>query len=225
MRRRGAREHKVLWHPQFEDFARYYSFTPRACQPYRARTKGKVENGVKYVKRNALAGRRFTSWDDLNDWLERWSVEVADLRLHGITHERPAERFAHEQLTPLGTRAPYRYERVQTRRVANDALVTVGAARYSVPVAYIGQTVSVHESLGHYEFFHHDRLIACHQKAARHSVVMEPTHYAGLLRTGGGKPLASPPRFDPYFGGLGEVMVRDLKLYEAVSSSQGGEVR
>jgi transposase len=124
----GRRESKVLWHPLFEDFARYYGFTPRACQPYRARTKGKVESGVKYVKRNALAGRRFTSWEELNDWLERWSAEVADLRIHGTTHERPIERFAREQLTPLGTRPPYRYERVQLRRVANDALVAVGAA-------------------------------------------------------------------------------------------------
>ena len=102
----GRREHKVLWHPQFEDFARYYGFTPRACQPYRARTKGKVESGVKYVKRNALAGRRFTSWEDLNDWLERWSAEVADTRIHGTTYERPVDRFAREQLTPLGTRPP-----------------------------------------------------------------------------------------------------------------------
>ena len=58
----GRREHKVLWHPPFEDFPRYYGFTPQACQPYGARTKGKVESGVKYVKRNALAGRRFASW-------------------------------------------------------------------------------------------------------------------------------------------------------------------
>jgi len=221
----GRREHKVLWHPQFEDFARYYGFTPRACQPYRARTKGKVENGVKYVKRNALAGRRFKSWEDLNDWLERWSVEVADRRVHGTTHERPIDRFACEQLTPLGTRSPYRYERVQTRRVANDALVTVGAARYSVPVEFVGQTVSVHEDIGHYEFFHQQRLIARHQKALRHSVVMEPAHYAGLLRAGAKESPGAPPRFDPYFGGLGEVMVRDLKLYELVSQSEGGEMR
>jgi transposase len=58
----GRREHKVLWHLQFVDFAGYYDFIPRACQPYRARTKGKVECGVKYVKRNVLAGRRFASW-------------------------------------------------------------------------------------------------------------------------------------------------------------------
>ena len=71
----GRSENKVLWHPLFEDFARYYGFTPRACQPYRARTKGKVESGVKYVKRNALAGRRFHSWDELNGWsagASRW---------------------------------------------------------------------------------------------------------------------------------------------------------
>jgi hypothetical protein len=172
----GRREHKVLWHPLFEDFARYYGFTARACQPYRARTKGKVENGVKYVKRNALAGRRFGSWEDLNAWRERWSSEVADLRIQGTTQERPIDRFAHEQLTPLGTRPPYHYERVPTRRVANDALVTIGAARYSVPVEFVGQTVSVYQGVGHYEFFHHQRLIARHQKAARHSVVMEPKH-------------------------------------------------
>jgi transposase len=66
----GGRENKVLWHPLFEVFARYYGFTPQACQPYRARTKGKVESGVKYNKRNALLGRRFSSWEELNGWLE-----------------------------------------------------------------------------------------------------------------------------------------------------------
>jgi transposase len=221
----GRSENKVLWHPLFEDFARYYGFTPRACQPYRARTKGTVESGVKYVKRNALAGRRFTSWDDLNQWLARWSAEVADLRVHGTTHERPIDRFAQEQLTPIAARPPYRYERVRLRIVANDALVAVGAARYSVPVEYIGATVSVHESTGLYEFFYKDKLIASHPKAARHSVAMDPAHYAGLLRVGRASRTGSPPRFDPYFGGFGEVMVPDLALYEAVSASAGGENR
>jgi transposase len=221
----GRSENKVLWHPLFEDFARYYGFTPRACQPHRPRTKGKVESGVKYVKRNALAGRRFNSWDELNDWLERWSMEVADLRIHGTTHERPIDRFVREQLTSLASRPPYRYQRVQMRQVANDALVALGAARYSVPVEYVGQTVSVQESATHFEIFHQDRLIARHAKAARHSVVMEPAHYAGLLRAGRSLSPTAPPRFDPYFEGFGEVMVRDLKLYEAISQSEGGEAR
>jgi hypothetical protein len=57
----------------------------------------------------------------------------------------------------------------------------------------------------------------------RHSVVMEPAHYAGLLRAGSNKSAGTPqPRFDPYFGQFGEVMVRDLKLYEIISQSEGG---
>jgi len=71
---------------------------------------------------------------------------------------------------------------VRLRRVANDALVEVGAARYSVPVEYVRLIVSVHESTDHYEIFHQDRLVARHQKAARYSVLMEQAHYAGLLR-------------------------------------------
>jgi hypothetical protein len=179
---------------------------------------------VKYVKRNALIGRRFGSWDELNDWLERWSGEVADLRVHGTTHERPIDRFAREHLTPLGNRPPYRYERVRLRRVANDAMVAVEATRYSVPVEYVGLTVSVQESADHYEFFHQDLLVARHRKSARYNVVMDPTHYAGLLRVGR-QAAAVPPRFDPGFARLGEVMVRDPALYEAISQSQGGAPR
>jgi hypothetical protein len=178
----GRQAGSVLWHRVFEDFARYYGVTPRACQPYRARTKGKVESGVKYVKANALAGRQFASWEHLNGWLEEWCLTIADQRVHGTTHERPIERFAREELTPLGSRPPYRYERVRHRPVPADALVAIDAARYSVPVAYVGATVAVHETPTHYELFHGSECIARHAKAARHGVAMEPAHYAGLLR-------------------------------------------
>jgi transposase len=49
----GRRERQVLCHPLFEDFARYYGFTTRACQPSRAQTKGEAEFGVKYFRRNS----------------------------------------------------------------------------------------------------------------------------------------------------------------------------
>lgn len=218
----GRRERHVLWHPVFEDFARTYGFTPRACQPYRAQTKGKVESGVKYVKRNALAGRRFGSWDALNAWLEEWTLTVADMRVHGTTHERPIDRFAHETLTPLGTRPPYRYERVQLRRVPSDALVAIAAARYSVPVQYVGMTVSVQETNTHYELFYEHTCIARHAKAPRHAVVMEPAHYRGLLRVPSHAAAAPPPpQWDPGYRQLGEVAVRELALYAAVANAGG----
>lgn len=102
----GRREREVHWHPVFHDVARDYGVTPRACQPDRARTKGTVESGVTYGKRNALAGRRVVSWDALTTWLEDGRATVADQRVHGTTHERPIERFARETLTPLGLRVP-----------------------------------------------------------------------------------------------------------------------
>lgn len=52
---------EVQWHPQFLDFARYWGFTPRLCRPYRAQTKGKVESGVKYVRRNFLCASAVVS--------------------------------------------------------------------------------------------------------------------------------------------------------------------
>jgi transposase len=131
----GRSAGQVLWHPRFEDFARYYGFTPRACQPYRARTKGKVESGVKYVKRNALAGRRFAHWAALEAWLEEWGTTVADVRVHGTTHERPLDRFARETLTPLASHPPYHYDAPRRRIVAADALVAIAAGRSLGPRA------------------------------------------------------------------------------------------
>lgn len=216
------RDRVIQWHPIFHDFVRYYGVTPRACQPYRARTKGKVESGVKYVKRNALAGRRFSSWEALNAWLDEWTTTVADQRIHGTTHERPIDRFAREALTPLGIRPPYRYERERLRRVPTDALVAIGAARYSVPVQYVGRTVSIQETTTHYEIFHEQTCIARHVKAPRHAVVMDHGHYAGLLRPAR-SPLAGPPQWDPLYHPLGEVMIRDLAGYAAIAE-EGGAV-
>lgn len=211
----------VLWHPRFEDFARYYGFTPRACQPYRARTKGKVESGVKYVKRNALAGRRFASWAALEGWLAEWAATVSDVRVHGTTHERPIDRFTRETLTPLGHQPPYHYTAPRRRIVAADALVAIAASRYSVPVRYVGQTVDVRETATHYHIVAGDTCIAQHAKAGRHAVVMEPAHYAGLLRPGAA-PVTEAPQWDPAYHALGAVEVRDLAIYETLSASGGG---
>lgn len=173
------------------------------------------------MKRNALAGRRFGSWEALQAWLEAWAVTVADRRVHGTTHERPIDRFAREGLTPLGARPPYRYERVRVRRVPTDALVALAAARYSVPVRYVGTTVTIHETGHHYEIFHGAHCIARHDKAPRHTVVMDPAHYEGLLRPGRGPSSPAPPQWDPGYRHLGEIAVRDLALYAALAEGGG----
>ena len=70
----------IHWHATYADFCGYFGVRPVACQPYRPQTIGKVESGVKYVVRNALAGKRFHSWAHLNAWLVEWATIVADPR-------------------------------------------------------------------------------------------------------------------------------------------------
>ena len=109
------------------------------------------------------------------------------------------------------------------RKVPADCLVSIAASRYSVPVQYVGQTVSVHESATHFEIFHAASLIARHEKSRRHSVVMDPEHYRGLLRAGrNSSTQPPPPQWDPAYLGLGEVAVRNLAVYDTIAQS-GGE--
>ena len=177
-------KHRVVWHPQYLDFAAHSGVRPWAPWPYRPQTKGKTESGVKDVQRNALAGKRFRAWEHLNEWLLEWALTVADTRVHGTTHAVPRARFAREQLSPRGTRPLYARERVCHQVVATDALVAIGGSRYSVPVQYVGETVTIRELLGSYEILCRGDVIARHAQGPRHRVVMERGHYAGLLRPG-----------------------------------------
>jgi transposase len=144
--RHDPQTREVVFAERFLAFSRYWGFSPRACAPYRARTKGKDESGVKYVKRNAIAGRTFTSWEDLQSHLARWTREIADQRIHGTTGERPLDRFdRHERsaLRSLDGRTPFQQQRELERRVGNDACVEVDSNAYSVPWRLIGRRVSI----------------------------------------------------------------------------------
>ncbi|MGH7676633.1 MAG: hypothetical protein ACREMV_15310, partial [Gemmatimonadales bacterium] len=68
-----------------------------------------------------------------------------------------------------------------------------------------------------YEILHQDTVIARHARAERHQVVMDPTHYAGLLRPPGLTPPPAPPRWDPDYPAGSDVEVRDLGVYAAVA--------
>ncbi len=135
----------VTFHPAYLAFCRDWDVQPRACQPYRARTKGKTESGVKYVKRNAIAGRRFDSFAQLEAHLAEWQL-LADQRVHGTTHELPLERFERDErqaLRSLPVRPLPTHGRRLQRRVANDSFVDIDTVRYSVPHRLVRDHVEV----------------------------------------------------------------------------------
>jgi hypothetical protein len=177
---------EVVWHPVFLDFARYWGFQPRLCRPYRAQTKGKVESGVKYVRRNflcGLQGREPSCLSDLNAQLRAWVWEVANQRVHGTTHEQVAVRWNVDQfsLQPMDGRPPYPYIDDELRKVARDAYVSWQGSRYSVPWEYAGRSVWVRECGREVEVHYGRERIAIHSQAPRkHVVVTQLEHHRGI---------------------------------------------
>jgi transposase len=89
------------YNPGLLDFAGLYGFAPRLCRPYRARTKGKVERSIGYLKDRFFVGRSFSDLEDLNCQLLGWLDAVANRRCHATTGEQPVARLAREGLAPL----------------------------------------------------------------------------------------------------------------------------
>ena len=179
---------EVVWNPGFEAFCRDRGLTAKACRPRRARTKGKIERGVGYVKHNALAGRSFVSFADLGRHLATWQLEVADQRIHGTTRERPASRFERDErvaLRPLPTRPfPVRTRRLK-RRVNADCFVDIDTIRYSVPYRHVRKTVEVVVKEENVEIWLCGICIAKHARCHEpHASVRNPAHFEGLFRRG-----------------------------------------
>jgi hypothetical protein len=138
-----AATREVRFNERLHAFARYWDFRPRACAPYRARTKGKDERGVGYVKRNAIAGHSFASWAELEAHLVWWMREIADVRVHGTTGEAPILRFLRDEavvLKKIDGRAPFAQTRELMRRVQADCAIAIDANSYSVPWRLIGES-------------------------------------------------------------------------------------
>jgi transposase len=142
---RASNQGQPRFNERFLDLAVHYGFTPKACRPYRARTKGKDERMVGYIKQNFFVRyRSFESWAHLNQLAERWLAEEADQRLQATVKEVVHERFAREQPT-LGPLPSQRYDTAyrEFRQVAWDAFIDIRGNRYSVPGGFAGQAVEV----------------------------------------------------------------------------------
>lgn len=210
---------EVRFNDRFHAFCRYWGVLPRACAPYRARTKGKDERGVGYVKRNAMAGHRFESMEALQAHLARWLRDVADTRIHGTTGEPPLLRFERSEaqaLRPLAAKAPFLQVRELTRRVHTDACIELDTNRYSVPWKLIGETVTVVVSARHVRVLYAGNEVACHaQSPLRRCSVVDRSHLAGIV----GAQFASMswlPRSPAPQPSVPAELLRPLEQYEAM---------
>ena len=213
----------VQWNPRYLDFATQLGFSPRACAPYRAQTKGKVENGVGYVRKNFWPGLVYTDLPDLNRQALGWLDTVANQRVHGTTGVMPFSRLAAEQLAPWPSCPPYDTSVIVGRRSSRDCLVSYDGNFYSVPAAYAQQdlVVKATEAGEVLILTAQGREIARHALAQGHGHrIIVPAHYADLPRTS--RPPARSQALQVVVSaadlhtGAPQVEIRPLAAYEAV---------
>lgn len=214
-------EGNVKFNAGFKAFCDHWGVKPRACRPYRARTKGKDERAVQYVKRNALAGRSFASWSDLEAHLGWWMREIADVHVHQTIHEAPIARFAKEQaaLLPVQNHKPFTGTQSWRRVVKTDTTVDVLGNSYSVPYRLIGKTVDIQIEDGQVIVRLDQQLVAQHVASAPGAGrrVIAAEHLKGVMRLWGAVKADADEAAPPHQHVVGDsTLLRPLSEYQSL---------
>lgn len=151
----------------YRDCAEHYGFLASPCKPRKAQHKGKVENGVHYVKRNFVAGRAVRDLVEANEKVLVWIYETAGKRIHGTTKRVPLEQFDRYEkalLRPLPVRR-FEVPEYKMARLHPDCSVVFGGSYYTAPCRLIGQTLLVKASGPTVEIYHKHVPVAVHRRA------------------------------------------------------------
>jgi transposase len=208
----------IVYNDKLLGLAAHYGFVPRACRPYRAKTKGKVERPFRYVREDFFLARSFRNLDDLNAQFAQWLDQVANRRLHGTTGRIVVEHFAEEQprLRPLPA-GPFNAVLRLERRISHEGMISVGGNLYSVPDGTRRRPVEVQVTAAEVHILEDGRLVAVHpvlegrgrRRIAEGHRSQPPPHNSTTPRTGAS---ASPPVPAAAAG----VAPRSLAIYEAI---------
>ena len=212
----------IAYNRKLLDLAAHCRFLPKACPPYRAKTKGKVERPFRYVREDFFLGRSFRNLDDLNAQFQHWLDTVANPRRHATTGRIVLEHFAEEKPYLKALPAmPFTVVLTLDRRITRDGMVSVGGNLYSVPDSTRRRVVEVHTLANEIRILEDGQLIAIHP-------VLEGR---GQRRIAGGHRTAPPPGNSttardmppptPPVGAV--VMPRSLAFYDAVGRRLAGE--
>jgi len=161
----GVAEDPML-NRSYRELARHYGFKIDPTPPHSPKKKGKVESGVKYVKRNFIAPRAGLDIAALRLELPRWVLEVAGMRKHGTTHKRPLEVFTQVEraaMLPLPA-VPWQpvWWRMPTLRI--DCCAIVEGARYSAPWRLIHKLLLARVTARSVELYFEDVRVATHER-------------------------------------------------------------
>lgn len=172
-------EQRPILHPAYQQFATEFGFHPSPCTPAAAQQKGAVENLVKFVKANFLAGRTFHDDADLERECAVWLHRVNEERPSDATEQLPLALLGAERphLKPLPATAPD-YGVFDSVLVSRESLVTIATNRYSVPVAHVGQALTARMHPERIALYQGMTLVAEHPRCfGRRQRIVNPEHF------------------------------------------------
>ncbi len=180
----GSGRH-ACFHPEFLALCGYFCMQPIACAPRDPESKGIVEGGVRYVKHNALAGRadELLRFEDYLALAPAWRDQVANVRMHESTRERPIDRFEQERklLRPLPA-IPFDTDEVVPAVVSPHARVAFDGNRYSAPPQFVRKPLTLRASRDELRLLHEGQVVARHVRSyERGQLLVLPEHRLAAL--------------------------------------------
>jgi transposase len=172
-----------VFNPKYLDFSRHWGFDIKPCNVRSGNEKGRVENGVGYVKKNFLAGLELPDFCAMQPAATLWMDTVANVRMHESTHQRPIDRFEEERahlkrLNPAG----FDLARVSTVRATKQFRVPLDSNHYSVPARYAGHRLTLKAYADRVCIYDHDQLVVRHPRSMdRHQDIEDPEHERQLV--------------------------------------------
>lgn len=179
----------VRFNSRFLAYLGHHSIRPHACNPARGNEKGRVEDGVKFIRNNFWSGREFRDFADLQAQGIAWMNSFCNEREHRSTRKVPRLHFESEEKAALLALNPHHFDtdEVLSRVVPPDFHVLFETNRYSVPWTLVGMTVTLRINGERLRVFYNERQIASHDRLyKKHQVMTIDAHRAGLLERKGG---------------------------------------
>jgi len=175
----------ACFHPEFLMLCGHFCMQPIACARRDPESKGIVEGAVRYVKHNALAGRadELLHFEDYLALAPVWRDQVANVRLHESTRERPIDRFEHERklLRPLPA-IPLDTDEVVPTIVSPHARIAFDGNRYSAPPQFVRKTLILRASRAEVRLLHEGQVVARHVRSyERGGLLVLPEHRLAAL--------------------------------------------
>jgi transposase len=175
----------ACFHPEFLALCGYFCLQPIACARRDPESKGVVEGNVRYVKHNALAGRgdELLRFEDYLALAPYWRDQVANVRKHETTHERPLERFQQERvlLRPLPA-IPFDTDEVVPAIVSPHARIAFDGNRYSVPPRFVRRPITLRANRDELRLLHEGQVVAQHVRSyERGQFLVLPEHHLAAL--------------------------------------------